>query len=422
MKRNDNNIYLLRLALISFLLIFYGKIAAQSSGSNDAPMVFLDCQTSCFFDHIRNELSYLNFMRDRQNADVYMMLTSFQTGSGGREWTLSVKGQKRFEGMADTLVFYSDASATDGQIQDLQVEKIQLAFLPFVLKTSLAEKVHVEISKFPASADSTETITKDPWNYWVFNMGGNFNFNGQESFANLNGSGHINIDRVTNKNKFNFSAGYDYSRSRFSLADEEFISKTRRFSSWIIYVHSISEHWSAGGFGHISVSTVANLDFSTSLRPAIEYNLFPYSEATKRQFTFLYNIGPFFNDYTDTTIFDVEQEWFVRQDLEIGYRQIEEWGRLDLNIEFANYLHDMGLLSLSFNPEIAWNIFKGFQLRLGGEISMVRNQLNIPKKGASNEEVLLQLLQLSTNYLYSGYIGINYRFGSETNNVVNTRF
>jgi hypothetical protein len=34
----------------------------------------------------------------------------------------------------------------------------------------------------------------------------------------------------------------------------------------------------------------------------------------------------------------------------------------------------------------------------------------------------LQIIQLQTNYSYGGFAGFNYRFGSQTNNVVNRRF
>ncbi|TAK50593.1 MAG: hypothetical protein EPO28_00010 [Saprospiraceae bacterium] len=406
---------------VAFLLCFHSSAIAQTTASESAPKVFFDCQTLCYWDHIRSELSYLDFMRDRQNADVYLLLTSLTTGSDGTQWTLTLNGLDRFEGMTDTLVFFTGADATDGQLQNLQVEKIQMALLPFILKTSLAGRVQVHITKDTA-ANGTSNTKPDPWDYWVFSLGGELHLNGEESFASLNAKSFLSVNRVTDYDKLGFSVDYNYSRNRFSLEEEDFISKIRQLSVWTIYVHSISDHWSLGGFASIYNSTVANIDFSTSLRPAIEYNVFPYAQATKRQFTFLYNIGPFFNNYADTTIFNVERQWFVRQDMEVDFRQIQEWGTLNIGIEFANYLHDWSLLALTFNPEIGWNIFRGFNLNMGGEISLVRNQLNIRKGSATNEEVLLQLRDIGTNYQYQFYMGISYRFGSLTSNVVNTRF
>jgi hypothetical protein len=116
------------------LLLIISVLTINSFGQNgfasDAPKVFIDCQTQCYEEHIRSQLSYLNFMHDRQTADVYLLLTALRTGSGGREWNLLVKGQDRFEGMNDTLKFYSIVDASDGQIQDMQVEQIQFAIHP----------------------------------------------------------------------------------------------------------------------------------------------------------------------------------------------------------------------------------------------------------------------------------------------------
>jgi hypothetical protein len=45
------------------------------------------------------------------------------------------------------------------------------------------------------------------------------------------------------------------------------------------------------------------------------------------------------------------------------------------------------------------------------------------KKGdVPEEEVLLRLQQLATGYSYFMHFGVNYRFGSIFNNVVNPRF
>ena len=73
----------------------YGQNLAGS-----APNVFLDCQTRCYLSHIRTQLNYVNFVRDRQEADIYMFLTSLRTGSGGLEYTLESTGFGDFEGIS----------------------------------------------------------------------------------------------------------------------------------------------------------------------------------------------------------------------------------------------------------------------------------------------------------------------------------
>ena len=52
----------------------------------------------------------------------------------------------------------------------------------------------------------------------------------------------------------------------------------------------------------------------------------------------------------------------------------------------------------------------------------MRDQLNIPARDLTDEEVLLRRRALETNYRWSFSFGITYQFGSIYNNVVNPRF
>lgn len=52
------------------------------SPAAEATRVFLDCNTFCDFDHIRREITYVNWVRDRADADVHLIITSQNTGGG----------------------------------------------------------------------------------------------------------------------------------------------------------------------------------------------------------------------------------------------------------------------------------------------------------------------------------------------------
>ena len=53
---------------------------------------------------------------------------------------------------------------------------------------------------------------------------------------------------------------------------------------------------------------------------------------------------------------------------------------------------------------------------------MIRDQLSLPMKDATEEEILLNIRQLATQYYYFASIGLRYTFGSIYSNVVNPRF
>ena len=59
---------------------------------------------------------------------------------------------------------------------------------------------------------------------------------------------------------------------------------------------------------------------------------------------------------------------------------------------------------------------------LSGDLQLVRDQIYLPRQGATEEEILLRQRELATSFTYSGSIGISYTFGSTSAGVVNPRF
>ena len=67
-------------------------------------------------------------------------------------------------------------------------------------------------------------------------------------------------------------------------------------------------------------------------------------------------------------------------------------------------------------------VVKGLSFNLFGSYSRVRDQLSLAKGSVSEEDLLLRLRQLKTDYRYFVFTGLSYTFGSIFNNVVNPRF
>ncbi len=400
-------------------LAFSFTLSGQNNVKADAPKIFIDCQTWCQMRYLKQELNYVYHMLDRQNADVFIQITSLETGSGGDQYIIETKGQDRFLGLSDTLQYNLEPNISDNVQREKMLENIEKALLPFLLKTSLAENITFSIAK----GATNEKLIDDPWKSWVFNIGCNFNLNGQQVAKYTNLNGRISASKVTENVKIEPRVYYGLNRSKFTFEDEEDeVYNITNSGASLKYVKSISEHFSAGFFTELSESSFSNYLLSFSFQPAIEYNIYPYQEANKRQLSALYRIGPNFNNYVDSTIFDQKKEWLYRQSLSINFTKIEDWGSFDIDFTTGNYLHDWNLFFARIQPWIELNLIKGLRLNLGGSFSLIRNQINIPKGNATREDVLLQLQQLQSNYNYYGWMGINYRFGSTYNNIVNNRF
>ena len=153
--------------------------------------------------------------------------------------------------------------------------------------------------------------------------------------------------------------------------------------------------------------------------PAVEYNLYPYEEATHRQLRFLYS-GYQYNDYIDTT-YSIKQGVLFQHDLSIAYQIQEAWGSINISLSASNYFHDWSKNRIELDGFLRLRIIKA-SLSLNGEIGYINNQLNLRKGSLTEAERLLRLKQQATNYSFGGSIGLTYTFGSIYNNVVNPRF
>ena len=64
----------------------------------------------------------------------------------------------------------------------------------------------------------------------------------------------------------------------------------------------------------------------------------------------------------------------------------------------------------------------GLSLSIEGQMARLRDQIYLPRRDATEEEVLLRLRRLLSGYEYSLQIGLTYTFGSIFNTIVNPRF
>jgi len=169
-------------------------------------------------------------------------------------------------------------------------------------------------------------------------------------------------------------------------------------------------------------STYANMNIAVGGFPAVEYNVFPYSESTRRELRILYKIGYNYFQYNEETIYDKLQEGLFSESLEFVLELKQPWGTIETSLSGSHYFHDFDKNSLTVYTNLSLRLFKGFSLNLHGGYSMIHDQLSLQKSDISPEEVLLRRKQLETQYSYWGSVGISYTFGSIYNNIVNPRF
>lgn len=405
--------------IIFCMIIFYGSAFGQYQPEpsdtlrKDALNIFMEANS-----YIRKEINFVNYVRDIKDAHLYVISTSQITGAGGREYTYFLVGQKQFEGMKDTVIYASSPDATDDERREGQVGALKMGLMRYVAKTPLAKHMKINFTE-PIS----DEVSTDRWNNWVFRANISGYLNGQKTFKSTNVFGGISASKVTSEWKIDLDADVSYGEDKFEIDDSTTIGSYNQSKSFdALIVKSLSEHWSIGGRAGIGSSSYRNHRMVYSIYPGIEYDIFPYSESTRKQFRILYSAGYSYHYYEDSTIYNEISEGLWGHSLDVAVEVVQKWGSIDLSIGWSNYLHDWSKNNLSLWGSIDLRIAKGLSITLGGGGSIIHDQLSLVKGGASTEEILLRRKELETQYSYFTHFGLRYTFGSIYNNVVNPRF
>lgn len=416
----------IKLALLAIWLLFSLPFAVFSGTeptlqNSQAPKVFLDCQArGCDLNYIRKEIGFVNYVRDRESAELHVLITTQPTGAGGREYTLAFLGLGRHKGRDVTLKYYSRPNDSEDELRKGIVSTLRKGLVPFIYDTPLSEFISVSFSGPQAGV---EAKPEDPWKNWVFRLGLRGNINLESQYRGVNYNLSLSANQTTEAAKFFIWLNGDFNNRRYFLADgEEILSHSQRKTLFSRYVKSIGGHWAAGVFVHFYSSTYDNAELFATIGPGFEYNYFPYEESTRRELRFQYQLKLENRNYIEETVFSKLRETLLSQSLSVIFELKEPWGNVGIQLEGSNYLHDFSKNRIKVDTGLSMRISKGLSGNLDFVYSRIGDQLSLPKAEASVEEVLLELKRLATSYNLRLRLGLSFSFGSIYSNVVNSRF
>lgn len=411
--------------LTSLLWLFAAAGPAYAQGTETETRarlaLFLDCGF-CDETFIRQETPYLDHVRDREVADVHVLVTRERTGAGGEVQTFDVIGLRSFEGMDFSTFFTLTVGATEDEERNEVLRTLEAALVPYLMQTPLRDQLRVDIASAEEDTAEQAQPTEDPWDHWTiqFYADGSADYEAQRrSFDTRYG---VFVSRVTEAWKLQFRPFFNYNYDRFERGEETITSSARRDGFTSYTIKSISPHWSVGAYGDLLTSTFSNIDWRRRFMGAVEWSLFPYREANRRQLTVAYRVGASHITYREITIYDEIEQWLPQQLLNAAYEVVQPWGEIEIGVNASQYLHDPSRYSLEFDAEFEVRVTRGLSIEIGGFLELIQDQINLPKGDADLEEVLLRRRQLETNYEAGFYFGFRYRLGSLLNNIVNTRF
>ena len=265
--------------------------------------VFLDCASRfCDLNYFRTELPWVNWVRLPEGSDVHLIMTSQQTGAGGRAYQLDFIGYGD-SGYEEQLVYQAPPTGTDRETLDAISQTIGIGLLHFSTTSGFVQSaeafrdIKVALDAGGEPFDPVERMVtaeevEDPWNFWVFRIGGSTEFSGEQTRRNQRVDGNFSASRVTGTWKMNFRGNINYNQREIDLRDGATFMDSRTdwgFSELIAY--ALADNWSVGLQGEVRRMVRFNQAFRAEMTPALEFSFFPYEEATRRALTLFYKIG-----------------------------------------------------------------------------------------------------------------------------------
>ena len=399
-----------------FFFLFIISISAFSQ--NNSIKLFLKC--SCDSNYIRDQINYIDYVRDQEDANIILEVYGDPNGNRGK-YSIYFIGKNNFIGMHDKLSFESHPKMTNDEIRSGLKDKIQTGILKYLVKTTDINDLNISITKPESNISDNDSLIVDKWKNWIFEISASGYYEKESSRKVNDFNGRFEVNRYTEDWRIETTL-------RFFKRIEEFLSETNNFKSSRVYkgaygkiVRSISDHWSTGIFYGLSEDSYENIKFSNNFSPAIEYSIFPYKEVVRREMVLEYKIGYRKNNYQSKTIYGKNDEFLGIHSFAFKTRYRQNWGDIYSRFSFFTYLHDNSKNRLTFDNYLNIRIFEGFSLRLGAEIRFIRDQINLAAGQASIEDLLLQQRSIATDFYNEFRLGLTYTFGSAFNNIINTR-
>ncbi|CAN5273596.1 hypothetical protein BH23BAC3_BH23BAC3_02000 [soil metagenome] len=408
--------------LLFLLLSFQGLVAQSGYGLDPIPNVYLDC-TSCDVTYIRTNITFVNYVRDLDDASIYLNITDQRTGGGGREYTLIFSEIDRPQGRTDTLRYTSPSSDTSDERRIGLNRYIKIGLIPYVNRTVAMRAIDI----FFEAPDTDDDVVEidDPWDNWIFDLNLRSNISGQDTETNFGLYSGFEAERTTYDWKLRARARGEIRRRKLELSDRTLNINRDWGNYWGMIGYSLTSHATVALFSSARFNRTNNIALNTYIAPAIEYNFFPYDEFQHRRFVVQYQITPAYRRYFNTTIFLKDSEMIMSHELSTRLRYDQRWGRIDIRMSGLHFFHDTSINRVEINPSFNIRIIRGLSVSLSGRYRIINDQLSLelPTDVDPNDPTsILRGVQRPTSYDYSVSFGLSYTFGSIYNNIVNPRF
>jgi hypothetical protein len=285
---------------------------------SQAIRVFLDCQgrvRGCDRDFIVTDVNFVNWMRDRFDADVQILVSGLTNGGGGTENTITFIGRRKLRGDGRYPGAQHAAERPGRPYPPRTARTFKLGLARYVARSPIATRVQMAyVAPFGQQQQQASAANlKDKWNLWTYTSNFNAFIRAEDQQQSINGSLSLSANRATEKWKLNFSVSGNVNEQRFEIPATATRERVHRDQRTAHVQRELADRALAvvalvgGAEGRRRLLRLPQSGPGAARAAGRGVQLFPWTEQTRRQLTFLYNVGPNYYDYQRTTVFDRER-------------------------------------------------------------------------------------------------------------------
>jgi len=160
-----------------FLYIFISLPVWVFSQSKPIKFYF---KCRCDRTFIRNEISYVDFVRDQEKANVIAYVYNDPNGNQGK-YSIYFEGNQNFEGIKNELFFESHPKMTSDEIRLGLKNKIELGLLKYIVLTDQINNVDFDIVEVSKDSITPFEEEYDKWKNWIFEISVSGNYEKESS-------------------------------------------------------------------------------------------------------------------------------------------------------------------------------------------------------------------------------------------------
>jgi hypothetical protein len=177
-----------------------------------------------------------------QGADVHILVTDSQTGSGGRKYFMNFIGLEGFKDLNYEYDVITDQSDTEDDVRNALLKIIKTGILQYYSKAGIINNINIDISD--SENRKIDDVITDRWNKWLYSIESGGELQKEASQNEYSADFEVNARKITDNWKINLEAAYEINRENFFDDGEKITNQpdTRQLDAE--FIKSLSSKWS----------------------------------------------------------------------------------------------------------------------------------------------------------------------------------